>query len=268
MQSSNNDESRVVFHAHSYTLQYTKHMPFFCALRSDLDRYAKHKKMVQQLYQDYAPSLKLMSYTPEYYATHIAENALDKHFSPRFSYLGCADSLEERYALRKALHDVLYASGLNCAFFPHLPLDRFGGTCFTVSLNRVNNDLNYLPSNVQVTCLASNLTFGNFPNGMAASFLNFFSRFIVTDEFDPRLDPIPQLQALPPTEVIIDDVALSAAIAKKTCRSHLQSSLSFIRFSLPSCCAGKLHTTRSRIPGSATAKRLLRGLPPTNRRAG
>jgi hypothetical protein len=235
---------------------------------------------------------------------------------------------------------------------------------------------------------------------MAASFLNFFSRFIVTDEFDPRLDPIPQLQALPPTEVIIDDVALSAAIAKKTERArghnvekfgtsdatiildggktkfrnqhnrcavsavaltvdpstlgflsldaidpnlphtakntqwvclrlnlgkitfpdwmyrawahaafrgvgqadglyrpgdqkvqaegradaggapsqviaaaHLSltlavssSSLSFIRFSLPSCCAGKLHTTRRK--GLATGKRLLRRLPPTNRRAG
>jgi hypothetical protein len=142
-------------------------------IRSDPDRYAKHKKMVQQLNQDYAPRLKLMSYTPEYYATHIVENALDKHFSPRFSYLGCADSLEERYASRKALislHDVLYASGPNCALSPHLPLDRIGGTCFTVSLNRVNNDLNYPPSIVQVTCLASNLTFGNFPNGMAAYF--------------------------------------------------------------------------------------------------
>ena len=171
MQSSNNDESRVVFHAHSYTLQQTKHMPpKFVAIQIATQ---STKKMVQQLNQDYAPILKLMSYTPEYYATHIVENALDKHFSPRFSYLGCADSLEERYALRKALislQDVLYASGPNCALSPHLPLDRIGGTCFTVSLNRVNNDLNYPPSIVQVTCLASNLTFGNFPNEMAAYF--------------------------------------------------------------------------------------------------
>jgi hypothetical protein len=66
------------------------------------------------------------------------------------------------------------------------------------------------------------LTFGNFPNELAASFLNFFSRFIVTDEFDPRRDPISQLQALPPTESIIDDVALSLAVAKKVERARGQ----------------------------------------------
>jgi hypothetical protein len=36
--------------------------------------------------------------------------------------------------------------------------------------SKEGKDLNYPPSIVQVTCLASNLTFGNFPNGMAAYF--------------------------------------------------------------------------------------------------
>ena len=72
---------------------------------------------------------------------------------------------------------------------------------------------------VQVTCLATNLTFGNYPNALATNFLNFFSRFIGTDEFDPRRDPIPQLQALSPSP-FIDEASLTSAIAKKIERAR------------------------------------------------
>ena len=69
-------------------------------------------------------------------------------------------------------------------------------------------------TSVQVTCLATNLTFGKFPNASATNFLNFFRFFIGSNQFDPRRDPIPQLQALPPTQ-FIDEASLTAAISKK-----------------------------------------------------
>ena len=103
--------------------------------------------------EDVQARRKLQAVQPHAHAVNTVDNAaVYENF--RFKFAACiqpgSDTPEERTLLRQALHAVLDASGPNCALFPHLLLDRFGGTCFSVSLNRIDNNLNYPPSNVQV----------------------------------------------------------------------------------------------------------------------
>ncbi len=102
--------------------------------------------------EDVQARRKLQAVQPRAHAVQIVDSAVYEHFRPKFDacILPGSDTPEERTLLRQALHAVLDASGPNCALFPHLPLDRFGGTCFSVSLSRIDNNLNYPPSNVQV----------------------------------------------------------------------------------------------------------------------
>ena len=58
---------------------------------------------------------KLQNNTPEYYAVQIVDGAVCTHFSPKFSYLGCADSPEERKKLRSALLEIIRKHDGICA---------------------------------------------------------------------------------------------------------------------------------------------------------
>ena len=95
---------------------------------------------------------KIQAVQPHAYAVRIVDSAVYEHFRPKFAACNHAgsDSPEIRVALQKDLHSVLASSGPNCALFPHLALVRSGGSCFSVSLNRIDNNMNYPPSNVQV----------------------------------------------------------------------------------------------------------------------
>jgi len=133
-------------------------------IRSDPDR----KSVMQAVRaanaqsEDVQARRKLQAVQPHAHAVNTVDNAaVYENFRPKFA--ACiqpgSDTPEERTLLRQALHAVLDASGPNCALFPHLLLDRFGGTCFSVSLNRIDNNLNYPPSNVQVRVSPKNRNF-------------------------------------------------------------------------------------------------------------
>jgi hypothetical protein len=126
------------------------------------------------------------------------------HFT-EFAHLGCVDSLKSRNKLKKELHAVLNVLDGTCAL-TGLPTVSGGGSLHSVSLNRIDNDSNYIASNVQVTSYVANMTFGNHPNDLAHEFFLFFSTHIAAGDFDPTADVIPQLMASPLVTIDIANV--------------------------------------------------------------
>ena len=147
--------------------------------------------------------------SPHYHALGIVSSAVNKHFTdPRFDHQACVDSPEEREKLKGELLTVLQNHAGICAL-TGLPTDLFGGSVHSVSLNKIDNNVNYMVWNVQVTSSAANLTFGNHPNELADEFFRFFSAHVATGEFDPTADPplrLTQINQLPTVATIPIDV--------------------------------------------------------------
>ena len=169
--SSNDAMRQVALHVTSDTPSRTKNTrKWTCALRNffptiqfivcseQIKQDPLRKQALQEVraanaqLTDVKSRKKIQAVQPHAYAVHIVDAAVYAHFRPKFAACNHAgsDSPEIRVALRKDLHSVLASSGPNCALFPHLALVRSGGSCFSVSLNRIDNDMNYPPSNVQV----------------------------------------------------------------------------------------------------------------------